>query len=361
MGEAMKLDLPYLVADADRHGNVRHYYRRKGSPKIRLQGEPGSPAFMDLYRQAAGGRLPTKAVPHPAAKDTLRWLCQEYYQSPDFKKLDQSTQSVRRRLLEDTCRSTTPKGRERGSALFARMEERHVLEIRDEHADHPASANNRVKAIRALYKWAKKKHYVQINPAIGVERFKGGKGWHTWTDEEIRQFEERYPIGTKPRLAFAIFRYTGVRRSDAVKMGPGMERSGVLRFTVKKGSQNREGGPKWLEIQILPELRAVLDATPSGHMTYLVTEYGKPFTVAGLGNKFREWCVDAGLPQCSAHGIRKYSATLAAEEGATTHELMALFGWDSVQQAELYTRQAQQKRIAKRAVHFLADKNKKVS
>lgn len=102
----------------------------------------------------------------------------------------------------------------------------------------------------------------------------------------------------------------------------------VLRFTVTKGSKKKAKpgevhvGSKRLEQVILPQLREALDASPSGHMTCLVREWGKPFTAAGFGNWFRERCNEAGLSQCSAHGIQKFDATLAAEEGMTTHQLM---------------------------------------
>jgi hypothetical protein len=102
-----------------------------------------------------------------------------------------------------------------------------------------------------------------------------------------------------------------------------------------------------------PSVRAILEATPSGHMTYLVTEHGKPFTAPGFGNKFRDWCNQAGLPHCSAHGIRKFDATAAAENGATAHQLMAMFGWDSIRQAEHYTRKASQQKLATGAMHLL--------
>ncbi len=106
-------------------------------------------------------------------------------------------------------------------------------------------------------------------------------------------------------------------------------------------------------MDILPELRAVLDATRSGHLNYLVTEFGKPFTATGFGNWFRKRCDEAGLPQCSAHGLRKAGATIAADNGATEHQLMAIFGWDSPKQAALYTRGADRKRLASGAMHLL--------
>ena len=75
------------------------------------------------------------------------------------------------------------------------------------------------------------------------------------------------------------------------------------------------------------ELREALGAITHDQSTFLVTEYGKPFSDNGFGNKMRQWCNDAGLPECSSHGLRKASATILAEAGATEHQLMAIFGW----------------------------------
>lgn len=371
----MKLDLPYVVADRDRHGNVRHYYRRKGKSKIRLRGEPGSDMFLDQYRLANEGQGPSRKVLAGAATGTLRWLCSEYYKSAAYRSLGERTQRIRRLVLDSICQSKTPAGRERGAAQCAAMEDRHVREIRDERSDRPGSANNCLKALAPLFVWAKEAGHVDINPVRDVKRFGAGPGWHTWADEEIAQFENHHPIGTKPRLAFALFRYLGVRRSDAAKLGKGMEFIAsdddgnpyeAIRFKVTKGSARKPqpGKPaveaKWLAVPILPELRAILDASRSGHLTYLVTKFGKPFSVAGLGNWFRDQCNAAGLPHCSAHGIRKYGATHAAEAGATEHQLMGMFGWDDPKQAATYTRKARQQKLARSSMHLLSSqKNKK--
>jgi integrase len=98
-----------------------------------------------------------------------------------------------------------------------------------------------------------------------------------------------------------------------------------------------------VHIPILPQLQTAIDATPPGQLTFIVTHFGKPFTANGFGNKMREWCDQAGLPHCSSHGLRKAGATIAAENGATAHQLMAIFGWNTVKQAELYTRYPQGK------------------
>jgi len=362
--ETMKIDLPYVIPDTDRHGNVRYYYRRPGLPKIRMHGDPSSQAFLEQYQVLREGNVAApKSEPKLklSSSGTLRRLCEGYYVSTEFGQLGKSTARVRRLILEGICQSTNAKRNVRGDLPYSLMQERHIREIRDEKADRPEAANSRLKALRQLFLWAKAAGLTTANPTLEVKRLSSGsEGFHTWSDEEVTQFEAFYPIGTKARLAFALLRYTGVRRSDVVKLGKGMERDGVLHFTVTKGSQRRgRAGPKRLSLPILAPLRAILDATPSGHLSYLISERGKPYTPESFGNKFREWCDDAGLRHCSAHGIRKFDATAAAENGATAHQLMAMFGWDSIKQAEHYTRKASQTKLANGAMHLLERESQK--
>src|SRR5262249_42172880 len=108
-----------------------------------------------------------------------------------------------------------------------------------------------------------------------------------------------------------------------------------------------------IEIPLLPVLQEVLDASPTGPMTFLMTEQGKPFTANGFGNWFRDRCNEADLPHCSAHGLRKSGATFAAENGATPHQLMSIYGWLTLPQAEHYTRTAERKRLAAEGMPLL--------
>ena len=69
---------------------------------------------------------------------------------------------------------------------------------------------------------------------------------------------------------------------------------------------------------------------------FLINDLGRPFWDAGFGNKFRDWCDQAGLHHhCAAHGVRKAGTTIAAENGATTKQLMAIFGRNSITQMHL--------------------------
>jgi integrase len=177
-------------------------------------------------------------------------------------------------------------------------------------------------------------------------------GHHTWTDAEIGKFELRHPVGSKAHLALALLLFTGLRASDVVRLGPKHVDGEEITITLYK---NRNRAPKTLTLPILPDLRMVLDASTLGAETFLLTEHGKPFSTAkSFGNRFREWCDQAGLPQCTAHGLRKAGATIVAERGGTTDQLKAIFAWSTHKEPDLYTKTANTKRLAADAMPLLS-------
>jgi integrase len=345
----VKMRLRYVVEDVDRHGNARLYFRRVGQPKVRLPGLPGSDEFMAVYRAAlariAKSNHPQASPRQRATPGSLRWLCESYFSSADFKRLDNRTQRVRRNILDGLCAR-------HGEKPAARMEVRHVRALRDERLDRPEAANAIVKALRQVFSYAIDADLVSHNPARDVAYLRSGsQGFHSWTIEEIRQFEERHPIGTKARLAMALLLYTGQRRSDVILFGRQHVRSGRLTFTQQK---NRNRNPISLSIPIIPVLQAIIEGSPCGDLTFLVTEFRRPFTAAGFGNKFRDWCNQAGLPNCSAHGLRKAAAARLAELGATESEIMAITGHRTSKEVTRYTRAARQAVLADSAMARLS-------
>jgi integrase len=327
----MNFRLRYIVEDVDRHGNIRIYVRVPGRRKVRIRERPGTEAFLAAYRAALIDR-------RTASKNgSFASLCRSYYGSGAFSQLDTSTQSWQRRALERMCEAD-------GDKPVRLLQARHIMQRRDDLAATPGAANNLVKALKAVFKWALSADEVTSNPARDVPRLKyATTGHHSWTIDEVAQYENRHAIGTKARLAMALLLYTAGRREDAVRLGPQHVRSGRVRFTQAK---NEHRSPVEVDLPLHPELAAVISATTAGHLAFLVTEYGRPFTPAGFGNKMREWCNEAGLPQCSAHGLRKAAATRLAERGATTHEIMAVTGHQTLAEAERYTRAAERKRLA---------------
>ena len=137
-------------------------------------------------------------------------------------------------------------------------------------------------------------------------------------------------------------------RSPSRPPGPtGNPWDGRIRYRQAK---NEHRNPVDLDIPMHPDLKAVIEAMPSNHLTFLTTKHGRSFTPAGFGNRFREWCNDAGLAHCSAHGLRKAAAARLAERGATAHEIMAITGHRSLEEVERYTRAAQRGELADAAM-----------
>ena len=326
------LKLRYLQSDIDQHGNARLYFRRSGCPKVRIREAPGTEAFLKRYHEllcaSETGKLVVVSDGRPKP-GTYRWLCCGYLGSKTYGRLEPSTQRTRRLILESTYGEPAfPGSAETFADLPLGRVTTKILRVLRDRKNTPDGGNNRVKAIKAVFKWALEEDYISANPARDLLKVRVvTDGHHTWTVEEIEQFKRRHPIGTKAHLALALLMFTGVRRSDVVQLCKQHVRDGWLHF---KQHKNRNRYPVEMQIPILPELQAVIDASQSGDLLFLVTEHGKPFSIAGFGNKMRQWCNEAGLPHCSAHGLRKSGAAFAAEQGATPHQLMAMFGWDTM-------------------------------
>jgi integrase len=233
-----------------------------------------------------------------------------------------------------------------GGAALSEITQKTIQQGLEGRVKNPFAANNFLKAMRSLFQWAKKAQHMESDPTQGVTGFPSKTdGIHCWTEEEIARFEDRWPIGTRERLALALLLYTGLRRGDAAMVGRQHVRDGVIALRTEKLSMQ-------VTIPILPGLAKIINASPTGDLAFIATRAGKPMTKASFGIWFREACKAAGVPG-SAHGLRKAGATRAANNGATVAQLEAIFGWNGGRMASLYTRQADRVRLAKDAMHKL--------
>jgi len=306
---------------------VRHYFR-KGGRKVRLPGAIGSDEFMAAYAEAEKGSRTPQLRTTAVSPDSFKALCEAFFRSATFRDLTPRSQRYRRLLLDSFCR-------ENGDKPYRMMERHHILEFRDEIAHKPGAATNLVKALRHVFAFAVDYNLAKVNPAQSVPylRKKNG-GFHSWTIEEVRQFEARHPIGSKARLAMALLFYTGQRRSDIVTFGRQMLRSdGKLHYIQRKTGRR-------MATKIIRPLAEIIAATPAGGLAFLETSHGQPYTSNGFGNAMRQWCNEAGLPHCSAHGLRKALGARLAEIGATASEIQAALGHETLSEADRYTKAA---------------------
>jgi len=335
---------------------ARYYFRAPGRNKVRIRETPGTKAFED---EVACARLgvpyePDGAPPAPKPivrkpnEGTVDWLIQEYKRRT-VDKVNLGLWSRRAGMLEEIADYKFGKAR-CGDLPYVDMARRHVLEMRDDLRKTPGAQNEIKRVLSAMFSWAIENGLAAVNPASKIKLLHSGDGFHTWTIDEVRQFEAKHPEGSKARLMLHLALYTGLRLDNLSVLGRQHIRDGVLTFRPTK---TKKSSGVTVVLPVLAELKKTIDASPVGNLTFLVTEFDKPFTTNGLGNKMRDWCDEAELFHCSTHGLRKAGATIAAENGATDEELMAIFGWTTKGQTTLYTKKARRQKIAAGAIHKL--------
>ena len=216
----------------------------------------------------------------------------------------------------------------------------------DRRMKTPFQAENFLQTLRQLFAWRLAQGIVKSDPTVGLKVKKPKtRGFAEWTVSDIAQYERRWPIGTRQRVMLDVYCYTGLRRGDAARVGKQHVSNGVISLATEKSQ-----GQTTVHLPMLAVLQRTLVAGPTGDLAFIVTEKGKPYAKEALGNAFKDACVAAGIMDKSAHGLRKAAATRAAENGATAHELMAIFGWVDIKEAEIYTRAADRKRLAAQAI-----------
>jgi integrase len=338
-----KIRLRYIQEFRDRHGRTRRYFRRPRSARIPLSGAPGSAEFMEAYQAAlAGFEVPRRAAgASRSAPGSVSAAIAAYYVDSSFRDaLAPATQQMRRAILE-RFRA------DHGDKRLALLQRPHIAKLLGEKK--PFAARNWLKTLRGLMQFAVAVGLRSDDPTEGIKPAKAVTtgGFHSWSEEEIAQFETRYPAGSQARFAMALLLYTAQRRGDIVRMGPQHVRNGMI--TVRAQKTSRTTG-KTLQIPIHPALAELLAATPAKHLTFLTTKTGVPFTAAGFGNKVREWCDEAMLPDCTAHGLRKAQCRRLAEAGCSEHEIAAISRHESLSEIRTYTRAAGQARMAQSAM-----------
>jgi integrase len=327
-----RLKLDYIHEFVDRHGKVRRYFRRRGQKRIPLRGVPGSEEFNTTYAMALAA-LPERAADR-TLPGTINALVVSYYASDAWNNgLTEDTRKTRRRIIE---RFRVQHGDKR----VALLQREHIEKMLGAITKLTAK-RHWLKAIRGLLRSAIPS-IRRDDPTEGIASIKlaKSKGHHTWTDDEIEQYRDYWPLGTQQRLVMEFALETASRRGEVVRLGPQHVRHGRIRIERTHGSAD-------VDIPMSAELRASCDAMPKAHLTYIVTAHGKPRSKYGLGTDFAKWAIAAGLPaRCRLHGHKKGGMRRLAEAGNTTHELMAISGHRTLSEVQRYTDAADRKRLA---------------
>lgn len=274
------------------------------------------------------------------APDSTAELIAAYERSPEWTGLAESTRTMYAIYLRPLFKL--------GHLPVASWTRRDILTLRDAIASSRGNgaATGFVRAASALFTWAVDREWIEHSPVTRIKALPGGH-LRAWTRQEADAAEAQLPDHLARVVILA--RYTGQRRGDLCAMGWSAYDGTTIRLV-----QQKTGAPMVLPVH--SALKAHMDSWPHVATTILTNRGGLPWKPVDLSHALPLALTRIGLAQdLNVHGLRKLAAAELADAGCTMHEIAAITGHQSLSMVQLYTRSADQERLAGAAIIRLSD------
>ena len=211
-----------------------------------------------------------------------------------------------------------------------------LLGLLDALNDRPGSATIFLTTAKRFWRYAIEREWTDHNPATGLRAPKLGEH-RRWEPDEVRAFLE----GASPhvRIGILLALYSGQRLSDICRMKWSDISEGAIHVVQRKTGNE-------LFIPVHADLGVALEAHGlDKHSVYILGDSyaANPSAYRAVFQRDR---TRLGVRGVRFHGLRRACASLLAEGGASTREIMAIGGWRSSRLVDLYTRQADQRTLA---------------
>lgn len=215
-----------------------------------------------------------------------------------------------------------------------------VLDFRDKNYDRKAKCRIGISTLAMLLQYAYDHGYVSDNPAKGVRDLPKKEGYDRWSQRDIDKVMAIAPQPVKDIIYVAV--YTGQRRSDIIRMRWDNFDGQYIHIIQKKTR-------KPLAIPVHPLLmKELVRMKGDGQGTILKTATGQQWSDDYATKVVRDAAEKVGVKK-SLHGLRKTTASVLSELGCTHHEIAAVTG-QSLQHVIAYTKGADQKHLAMKAI-----------
>lgn len=285
-----------------------------------------------------------KAVPRRA--DSTAQLIADYQHSPEWHGLAPSTRAIYTIYLRPLF--------DLGHLSVTSWTRREILTLRDYIATERGNgaATGFIHATSALFAWAVDREWIEHSPVTRIKRLPGGH-LRAWTREEAGTAEEKL----LPHLSKVVIlaRYTGQRRGDLCAMGWSAYDGTSIRLV-----QQKTGAP--LVLPVHPRLKSHLDAWPRVATTILTNLRDRPWIPVHLSHALPLALRKIGLSgDLNVHGLRKLAAAELADAGCSVHEIASITGHQTLSMVQLYTRSADQERLATAAIVRLTNFGKRTN
>jgi integrase len=335
----------------DRHGKTRFRFRKVGCKTYYFQHPIGTEEFLREYRHCLTSVHTSDGMIRTRDREgSVNDLVSRYLRSSDFKgEARQVTLSKNRAIIE---RFRKMHGERMVAHVTFEPLDKIIAEARIKNADGTGgnfAAQKLRKELKRLFGYAVKLGWLASNPVDHIRPLKlRTDGFHSWTDKEVEQYQNHWAVGTRQRLALELILWTGKRIGDAAKLGP----QHIIENTLVSVDSKTQ---KLSEIALSKDVLLALAAVGEAHGYLITGSHGRGYSEKSLSQTFSEWCNQAGLPHCSAHGLRKTITRRMAESGLTNAEMKSITQHTADAELAVYTRGVNQKNLSTKAIQKLSD------
>lgn len=274
------------------------------------------------------------------APDSTAQLIAAYQRSPEWNGLADSTRATYTIYLRPLSQL--------GHLPVESWVRRDILALRDAiaKARGNGAGTGFIRAASALFTWAVDRDWLDHTPVTRIKALPGGH-LRAWTRVEADKAEATLPAHLARVVILA--RYTGQRRGDLCAMGWSAYDGATIRLI-----QQKTAAP--LVLPVHPMLKTRLDAWPRLAATILTDARNRPWKPQDLSHALPIALAKVGLSDdMNVHGLRKLAAAELADAGCSVHEIAAITGHTSLSMVQLYTRSADQERLASAAIVRLSE------
>lgn len=284
-----------------------YWYAWRGGP--RLDGEPGSAAFLASYNAA----IATKKTP---TNGTLQYLIDEYQRASEFTDLAERTRfdyakqikKIEARFSDLPLKALDAKG---AKHLFRSWRDE-LAQASKRQADYAWTVCARILS------WSKDRGLCDANPCEkGGRIYRAARNDRIWTDADEAQFMASAPPHVA--LAMTLALWTGQRQGDLLKLTWSQFDGEWIRIRQGKGGAR-------VAVPVGAPLKAALAATKRRSPRVLVNLDGIPWTPDGFRVSWRKAVAKAGIVGLTFHDLRGSAVTRLALAGASVPEIATITG-----------------------------------
>ena len=293
-----------------------YVYAWRGGPRVKFEGELGSPEFHKAYNETlAEHRLPSKKL--------FRSVIVRYRASAQFEKLAKSTKTNWRPWLDkiDERFGDMP------TKAFDKPDKARpaIRQWRGQWEATPRTADYGLQVLSRVMSYAVDPlGELGANPCEGIKQlYSANRADIIWTDDDIARFKA--VASNEAGWAIDLAAHTGLRLGDLVKLAWSHVGKDAIIMRTGKSSGRREA-----IVPLYDDLRALLARIPKQATIILTSSRKRPWHKDGLGSRIAEVKAKAWPDGTDLHfnDLRGTAATKFYVAGFTVREIAEMMGWE---------------------------------